>query len=108
MKQPETKFKEKIVPKLKALSNVWLVKIQQRTIVGTPDILMCLGGLFVAIELKVDSKLTKLQEYNLTKIHEAGGIAMVLTPRNMEECLLYLETLSKGSVKYAKPSHIIM
>lgn len=46
---------------------------------GVPDILACSPqGRFVAIEVKYgDNKASKLQEYNLAKINEAGGIAFV-------------------------------
>lgn len=46
---------------------------------GVPDILACSPrGRFVAIEVKYGAnKASKLQEYNLAKINEAGGIAFV-------------------------------
>lgn len=62
---------------------------------------MCLSGIFVAIELKsLDGELSPLQDYNLKKIAESGGIAIVITPDNIEESFLFLETLAKESAKY--------
>lgn len=51
---------------------------------GVPDIIACLKGLFVAIEVKSEKgKLSELQEINIQQIREAGGIAMVA--RSVEE-----------------------
>ena len=48
---------------------------------GIPDLICCVRGLFVAIEFKrPDGKgeTSKLQEYNIEKIIESGGIAVVM------------------------------
>lgn len=80
---------------LEALPNSWVEKIQQVSIRGTPDFLMCLSGVFVAIELKVgDGKLDKLQDYKLQQIAACGGIAMVLTPENLDEMYSFLEQIA--------------
>lgn len=43
---------------------------------GTPDLLACVGGVFVAIEVKrPGEKPTELQQYRLERIEAAGGIA---------------------------------
>lgn len=48
---------------------------------GIPDILACINGYFVAIEVKAQNgKPSELQLYNIEKIREAGGIAVVLYP----------------------------
>ena len=48
---------------------------------GVPDIIACVNGIFVAIELKTETgRVSKLQEYNLYKIRESGGIGLVLRP----------------------------
>lgn len=81
-KKPETVFKERVLRDLKTLPLCWFSKIQQVAINGTPDILLCLNGIFIAIELKKDakSKTSKLQDYNLQKIREAGGLSFVVYP----------------------------
>lgn len=49
---------------------------------GTPDILLCTErGLFVAIECKTGSKVTRLQQHNLDTISSLGGIACVVRSR---------------------------
>ena len=51
------------------------------TKVGIPDILACVNGYFVGIEIKAQNgKPTKLQLYNVKKIRKAGGFAMILYP----------------------------
>ena len=47
---------------------------------GIPDIIICLHGRFVAMEVKTPTgKLTKLQESTLQKIKDAKGIAYKVT-----------------------------
>lgn len=45
---------------------------------GIPDIICCLDGRFIGIEVKrPDGKVSRLQEVTLRKIEEASGIAIV-------------------------------
>ncbi len=66
---------------------IWFVKYWgggQFTKAGVPDLICCVNGQFVAIELKTDTgRLSKLQEYNLAKIKESGGQALVLRPSGL-------------------------
>lgn len=53
---------------------------------GIPDLLCCVNGYFVAIEVKASKgKPSELQLWNIKKIKEAGGIAMVLYPKDFED-----------------------
>ena len=46
---------------------------------GAPDFLVCLEGKFFGIETKAGKgKLTTLQEMNLKKIIDCGGVALVV------------------------------
>jgi Holliday junction resolvase len=57
----------------------WVVKTIQVNKRGCPDILACLNGRFVAIEVKAPGKLstvTPIQQYQIVHIIEAGGIAI--------------------------------
>jgi len=91
-KQPESRLKEKVLKDLKTIPNTYFIKIQQVVIRGTPDILACVSGRFVAIELKKDSthQPDMRQDYELNKIKKAGGLGFVVTPANWEEvfCIL--------------------
>ena len=49
---------------------------------GTPDILACVNGRWVALEIKRpdgDYGATKAQQIRIRQIHKAGGIAAVVT-----------------------------
>lgn len=49
---------------------------------GIPDILMCFGGLFIAIEFKIMRSgrvdVTPLQDWTMEEITKAGGTAVVI------------------------------
>lgn len=61
---------------------------------GIPDILACVNGRFVAIEVKAtDGRSTELQEWNIHAIQESHGIAMVLYPHQMDEFKKIIENL---------------
>ncbi len=85
-KKPETIFKEKVQKWLDEITP-YHEKIQQVTIRGTPDILACINGAFVAIELKKskDDKPDRLQQYKLMQIVKARGLTYVMYPENFEE-----------------------
>jgi hypothetical protein len=82
--QPETKFKIKVMADLKKLPHILFVKTQQVAIRGTPDILACIKGRFVALELKrsQEERADPLQAHNLDMIEFAGGLAYVVNPTN--------------------------
>lgn len=93
--KPETKFRAKVRPRLDAIENSWWESIQQKTINGTPDIIGCIKGRFIAIELKASEKsvVSPLQKHKLEEIVKAGGISHILHPGNCEEVLTSLESL---------------
>lgn len=84
---PETRFKKRVLDDLKTIPEIWFVKVQQRALRGIPDILLCLAGRFMAIELKKDEfeRPDPLQTYNLKKIEEAGGRSFVAFPKNWSQ-----------------------
>lgn len=93
-KQAETLFKERVVRKLKLIPNLWILKVQMVATIGIPDIIMCCNGKFIAWELKtLTGKVSKLQQHNLDSIADAKGIARVVNPDNLEECLKELRSL---------------
>ena len=89
MQKPETKFRNRFRKRLDAIPNSWFESIQQKSINGTPDILGCVNGYFVALELKATHKspVTELQNYKLKKIYDAGGFRAIVHPENMEDVL---------------------
>lgn len=53
---------------------------------GIPDIVACVKGIFVAIEVKSSTgHPSELQKLNIRRINEAGGVAVVLWPEGFEE-----------------------
>ena len=49
-------------------------------VAGIPDIIACVGGRFVAFEVKMPgNKMTKLQEITIQKIKDAKGQAFMVT-----------------------------
>lgn len=95
-KNPETRLKEKVLKDLNLLDKTYARKIQQVAINGTPDILACVNGFFVAIELKKNAKEkpAAIQEYDLRKIKEAGGVSLVVHPLNWPGVLAELKKLA--------------
>lgn len=96
MKKPETKFKEKALEDLRGIPGSWWEKIQQVALRGTPDIIGCVRGNFVAIELKKDekAKVEDLQEHKLQAIRFAGGHAVVAYPENWNEVLMEIRLMA--------------
>lgn len=63
---------------------------------GIPDLICCVKGAFVAIEVKrPDGKgiTSKLQEYNIEEIIKSGGIAVVM--ENYIEFTKFIDMLLK-------------
>lgn len=61
----------------------WVVKVHgnQYTPVGTPDLLACYRGRFIAIEVKqYDNRLSEVQQHALEMISAAGGLVTVAFP----------------------------
>ena len=71
----ETDVQAPIIDYLKFLG-AWVVKTITTNKGGTPDILACLHGKFIAIEVKdKGKKATPLQKAQIRRIIKAGGIA---------------------------------
>lgn len=106
--KPETIFKARVRRDLKKLPMCWFAKIQQVTINGTPDFLMCVNGVFVALELKAtfNDKTTALQDFNLQKIGDCGGFGIVTHPENWKTVYKFLYVLAtEGHEKAKKYMH---
>lgn len=94
----EKRFENKIKAYLKE-HNCYHVKYfaNSYTPVGIPDILACVNGYFVAIEVKASKgRSTDLQRYNRTKIRESGGISIILYPEQFEDFKLLIQDLLNG------------
>jgi len=67
---------------------------------GVPDLLVCFCGLFLGIELKApNGKPSDLQLYNLRQIEQAGGIGILLYPKDYEQFRQFIEELGIASLR---------
>lgn len=74
----EQAVQKKIIKYLESLG-AWTVKTITTNKRGTPDVLACLDGRFIAIEVKAPGKMStvsELQQFQLDKIAATGGIAI--------------------------------
>jgi len=70
---------------IKYLKNIggYYIKTVLATRKGTPDIIGCYKGKFIAIEVKMPGcKATRLQQYELDMIVKAGGVGITTTCLN--------------------------
>jgi len=75
----EQDYQKKITTYLEQ-QGAYVVKVVAASKKGVPDIIACYKGKFIAIEVKTPltrSNVSKLQEYNLDSVAEAGGISGV-------------------------------
>lgn len=93
----EKNFENKIKKFLKD-RGCWYVKYfaNRNTRAGVPDILACVNGRFVAVEVKAENgKPTELQKWNVEQIKESGGIALVLYPADWEKFVAIIDEVMK-------------
>ena len=82
----EQALHKRVVRDLKRLG-CYYHKAMAVSIRGIPDIICCVNGRFIALELKRDEKsmATELQKYAIQKIADSRGIALIVTPKNWSE-----------------------
>jgi Holliday junction resolvase len=76
----------------------WFVKFfaNAYTSSGIPDILCCINGRFVGIEVKQETgKPSLLQKVHLKRIGEAGGIGILAYPSGYEKLKDLIDNLSE-------------
>lgn len=91
---PEGKVKDAIKKYLKQAypeAVVYMPAASRFGRAGVSDILACVKGRFVAIEVKADTKATALQELFINNIKKAGGIGAVCY--NVEDVVELLKEL---------------
>lgn len=92
----EKQFENKIKKFLKD-HGCWFIKYWgggQFTKSGVPDIIACVNGYFVAIEVKAPTgKPSALQEYNVREIEKSGGVAVILYPKQWDDFKKLITTL---------------
>lgn len=104
---PEGKVKRKIKELLKSYgSDVYYFMPAMGSFgkSGVPDIVACVRGAFVGIEVKADKKKnppTELQNKNLEEIRTATGHALVIDGGDLEFLKGYLEGVIDNRVEIA-------
>lgn len=69
---------------------------------GVPDLLVCCNGNFVGVELKApNGKVSEIQKWNLNKIKESGGYAILLYPDKYEIFKNFILALNAGREEVA-------
>lgn len=83
----ETVFRARIRPFLDRIPESFWESISQRSIKGTPDIIGCIKGHFIALELKSSAKaaISAMQSYKLERISLSGGSIFIVYPGNWKE-----------------------
>lgn len=91
----EKNFENKIKNYLES-RGCWFVKFfaNRMTKVGVPDILACVNGFFVGIEVKASNgRPSDLQRWNRGKIRDAGGISVIVYPDQWEDLKMLIDDL---------------
>lgn len=101
----EKEFQRKVIKYLKSVPNTWFFKVwgggYQRS--GIPDLICCINGVFVAIELKSEiGNPTELQKMNIKNINSAGGIGVILYPSGFETFKKLIEEVLQCSFPTAE------
>jgi hypothetical protein len=100
--KPETVFRGRVrkdLTRLQRLYGIFFESIAQKAIHGTPDILLCICGRFIGLELKAENgKASRLQEIKLQAIAKSGGLGIVAYPSTWKDVYELLEDLAKKDV----------
>lgn len=99
---PERTYQTKLIGQLRE-RGAWVVKYPAgpHGTIGTPDLLVCHLGHFIALEVKAgDPRLkayapTVMQQQQLDAIMEAGGIAVIAWPGNAENIMALLDAVER-------------
>ena len=98
---PEGKVKKRVKEILEAVGAYYVmyVPVGYGANKGTPDFLVCHRGKFIGIETKAGKgKTTALQDLNLQKIRDAGGVALVIYETDIEVLRHMLGLLQTGEL----------
>jgi hypothetical protein len=92
----ESHFWRRVKKDLAKLPSTKIVRVEQDSINGTPDVILCISGHYVEIELKRNHTCepTPLQRWNLEEANRCEGYAFVGHPSNWEELFDFLLLLA--------------
>lgn len=99
----EKTFENKIKKYIKdEIQKSWGFKFHAGTYTqsGIPDLIYCINGRFVAIEVKKEKgKPTELQKRKIQKIIQDGGVAVIVKPSQFEDLKKLLTSVEKKPYK---------
>ena len=96
----EKEFEKKVKQFLKE-QHCWVLKTWSNGVQreGVPDLLVCCDGFFIGIELKAEEgEPSKLQLWNIDKIRESEGIAIVLYPEKFDQFKHMIKLIRSGNI----------
>lgn len=99
----EKNFENKIKKYLES-QGAWFVKFfaNAYTKKGIPDILACVNGYFLAVEVKApNGEASELQKHHVEKINESYGCACVVYPKDFDFLKKIVESLKDDEPGYA-------
>ena len=99
--QSEGTFKQRVVRELKEFygEDIDILTTQERARKGVSDLVICLNGESIRLELKVDGERpTPLQQHRLNRHSKAGGYSFWSTPSRWPS---QFETLKERHKKHA-------
>lgn len=77
----EQTFQSQVIQYLQGQQNAFVFKVIAANLAGIPDIIACINGRFVAVEVKKETGMsTRLQLWVQDKITNAGGLALTVRP----------------------------
>ena len=90
---PEKRVENPIKKFLDRHNAYWFKTLGGSVPAGTADIIACVNGYFIAIEVKKPSggKVSALQEFHINKVKQSGGIASVANSVEVVENTLKTE-----------------
>jgi hypothetical protein len=96
---PERKVKNTVVSMLKGYKVYYFYPVTGGYgASGVPDIVGCYQGRFFAIECKAGKgKTTALQEKNIARIKETGGLAIVVNEDNYEDVDTLMQHIERSA-----------
>lgn len=98
MAMSEKAFENKIKAYLKTLPKTWFVKIWGGgfQIAGIPDIIACVNGRFVGIEVKAENgRPSPLQVDKIASINASGGYGVIVKPSEWDTLRAKLDEIAR-------------
>lgn len=92
----ESEIQKKIIEYLNKIG-AYTIKTITTNRNGCPDVICCLNGRFIALEVKTDKGVvSKLQEHHIKQIKNSGGVAEVV--RSVDDVKRVIENFPRENI----------